>query len=347
MRFFSSLAGWRSGGTGFALFLSAGILLLSASSGHGAEPELRLDPMMVKGPDACGECHKSSVAVWKQSTHAKTFKALPRSKKAKKIAKKMGIRRIKAKSDCLTCHFTSAMKKKKIKPIAGISCESCHGAGNDWIKLHSDFGGKGVTKESETPAHKKERFAMSEAAGMIRPMNIYAVANNCYQCHTVPNEKLVNVGDHPAGSSFELVSWSQGEVRHNVWYSKPNDEASTNRKRMMFVVGKALDLEHALRGVAKATVEGAYSAAMIKRAGAAISDLTKIEAAVKSAGVAAIMAAGGGAELKINNAAGLVAAADKISAAALNLAGSGDGSKFAAIDAMLPNPDAYKGKVAK
>lgn len=239
MRTLSSLAGRRGGATGFALFLSAGILLLSASSGHGAEVELRLDPMKVKGPDACGECHKSSVTAWKQSTHAKTFKALPRSKKAKEIAKKMGLRRIKAKSDCLTCHFTSAKKKKRIKPIAGISCESCHGAGNDWIKLHSDFGGKGVTKESEPPAHKKERFAKSVAAGMIRPVNIYAVANNCYQCHTVPNEKLVNVGGHPAGSSFELVAWSQGEVRHNVWYSKPNDEAGTNRK--------TLDLENPTR----------------------------------------------------------------------------------------------------
>ena len=345
MRILLSLGGLRSGAMGFAIFFTS--ILLSASNGHGASPELLLDPHKVKGPDACGECHKSSVAVWKASTHAKTFKALPRSKKAKAIAKKMGIRRIKAKSDCLTCHFTTAMKKKKIKPIAGITCESCHGAGADWIKLHSDFGGKGVTKESETPAHKKERFAKSEAAGMIRPIKIYEVANNCYQCHTVPNEKLVNVGGHPAGSSFDLVSWSQGEVRHNVWYTKPNDEAPTNRKRMMYVIGKALDLEHALRGIAKATVDGAYSAAMIKRAGAAISDLTKIAAAVKTAEVAAILAAGGGAELRINNAAGLEATANKVGAAARNLAGSDDGSNYAAIDGMLPKPDAYKGKVAQ
>ena len=135
--------------------------------------------------------------------------------------------------------------------------------------------------------------------------------------------------------------------RTNVWYSKPNDEAAANRKRMMYVVGKALDLEHALRGIAKATADGAYSAAMIKRAGAAISDLTKIAAAVKTAEVAAILAAGGAAELNINNAAGLVATADKISAAARKLAGSSDGSNFTGLDAMLPGSDAYKGKVAQ
>ena len=27
-------------------------------------------------------------------------------------------------------------------PVAGISCESCHGAGEDWIKLHSQYSGK-------------------------------------------------------------------------------------------------------------------------------------------------------------------------------------------------------------
>jgi len=347
MRFFSSLAGLRSDAMGLAIFLSVGVILLSAPNCRAASPELHLDPLKVKGPDACGECHKSSVNAWKKSTHAKTFKALPRSKKAKEIAKKMGIRRIKANSDCLACHFTSAKIKKKIKPIAGISCESCHGAGVNWIKLHSDYGGKGVTKATETPAHKKDRLAKSEAAGMIRPSNTYKVASNCYQCHTVPNEKLVNVGGHPTGSEFELVAWSQGEVRHNVWYSKPNDGASANHKRMMYVIGKALELEYALRGVAKSTTDGAYSAAMIKRAKAALSDLTKIAATAKTAEVATILAVGGSAQLKINNAVGLAAAADKVGVAAHKLASNYDGSSFAAIDAMLPKPEAYKGTVAK
>ena len=87
-----------------AFTLALGLVLaMSADPSSSEAQELRLDPALVKGPDACGECHKSSVAVWKDTHHATTFKSLPRSEKAKEIAKAMGIRRIKSASDCLTC----------------------------------------------------------------------------------------------------------------------------------------------------------------------------------------------------------------------------------------------------
>ena len=44
----------------------------------------------------------------------------------------------------------------------------------------------------------------------------------------------------------------------------------------MFVVGKALDLEYALRGLAKATMDGKYFKTMIQRKEKAISDLKQI-----------------------------------------------------------------------
>jgi hypothetical protein len=307
--------------------------------------EMRLDPASVIGPDACGECHKSSVAAWKLTHHSTTFKNLPRSKKAKEIAGKLGLKRIKAESDCLTCHFTSVMDDGKAKPIAGITCESCHAAGKNWVKLHSDYGGKGVTMETEAPAHKTERYVSSEAAGMIRPSRLYEVAANCYSCHTVPNEKLVNDGGHTAGSKFELVAWTQGEIRHNVWYSKENNGASTNRKRMMYVVGKALDLEYALRGVAKATANATYAKSMARRAKSAKEAMQAIAAAIKAPEVDAIVAAAGEAKLKLNNEAALSAAADKVASAAKLLAANYDGSQFGDVDAMLPAADKYKGKV--
>ncbi len=328
---------------GLALGLA---IWLSAAGFEAAAQELKRDPALVMGPDACGECHKSSVSVWKATKHATTFKDLPRRKSAKKIAKNMGIRRLKSESACLSCHFTSANVSGKVKPIAGIACESCHGAGKNWIKEHSDYGGKGVTKESEPPDHAKARYAKSEAAGMIRPGSLYKVAANCYGCHTVPNEKLVNVGGHVAGSKFDLVAWTQGEVRHNVWYSKENNEASAARKRMMYIVGKALDLEFALRGVAKATQKAAYAVSMAKRASAARKAMKKIAAAVKTPEIEAIVTAAGAVKLKLNNAANLTAAADKISAAAEKFSGAHDGSKFAAVDALVPGADIYKGKPA-
>ena len=298
--------------------------------------DLKRDPAEIRGPDACGECHKNSVELWKNTHHATTFQSLPRSDKAKEIAKAMGIRRIKNESDCLSCHFTSAEVDGKVKPIAGITCESCHGAGKNWIDVHSDFGGKGVTAENEDPDHKKTRNETSVAAGFIRPANLYKVAENCYQCHTVPNEKLVNVGGHPAGSKFELVAWTQGEVRHNVWYTKDNNFTSTNRQRLMYVVGQVLDLEFALRGVAKATEKAKYAVAMAKRAKIAEKRIQKITELVDIPELKEILAIASAAKLKLNNEEQLLDAANAVKEQAVKLATTHDGGTFQDLDPLLP-----------
>ncbi|MBC8242292.1 MAG: cytochrome c family protein [Alphaproteobacteria bacterium] len=305
---------------------------------------LHLDPAKVMGPDACGECHKASVEAWKGSHHFSTFKTLPRQKEAREIADKMGLKRIKADGDCLSCHFTSAMVKDKIKPIAGIACESCHGAGRDWIKVHSDFGGKDIKAENEAPAHKLERYSKSEAAGMIRPGNLYQVAKNCFGCHTVPNEKLVNVGGHAAGSKIELVAWSQGEVRHNVWYSKENRVSPIERQRMIYLVGRALDLEYALRGVAKATTKADYAVKMAKRAKNARKRIKAIAKLIDAPELMAMYTAAKAAKLKLNNEAKLIAAADEVGRHAQAMAKKYDGSTFGGLDSVLPSADRYKGK---
>jgi hypothetical protein len=317
-------------------------LIFWATAGAQAQ-QLHLDPAKVMGPDACGECHKSSVTAWKGSHHFSTFKSLPRAKEARAIADKMGVKRIKAGSACLSCHFTSAMVKGKAKPIAGITCESCHGAGKDWIKVHSDFGGKGVKAENEAAAHKTERYAKSEAAGMTRPRDIYQVAKNCYGCHSVPNEKLVNVGGHTAGSKMELVAWSQGEVRHNVWYSKENRVSPIERLRMMYLVGRALDLEYALRGVAKATKKADYAVKMAKRAKKARKRIKAIGKLIDAPELTAMYKAAKSAKLKLNNEAKLTAAAEEVARQAQALAKNYDGSTFGGLDKVLPAAKKYKG----
>ena len=311
--------------------------------------QLDLDPAKTLGPEACGECHKDTFAIWKETHHAKSSRTLPRSDEAREIADKLGIKRIKRDSVCLTCDFTSVLKNDKERPIAAISCESCHGAGQDWIKVHSDYGGRGVTLDTETAEHKAERIAQSEAAGMIRPARMVEWASNCYQCHTVPQEKLVNEGGHAAGSAFELVAWSQGEVRHNVWFTggKSNPEAAAERKRMMYVVGRTLDLAFALRGVAKSTEKARYAVAMAKRAKEATGAVQKIADLVSVPEIDEILAIASEAELKLNNEAALTAAADKVDAAVGKFAANYDGSALAALDQLLPSADAYKGAPAQ
>lgn len=306
---------------------------------------LATEPAKTVGPNACAECHKQEAEAWKGTHHFKTFREMPRRKEGREIAKKMGLRRIKSESLCLTCHFTVQQKKKKGKPVAGISCESCHSSGQDWIKLHSEFSGK--TEKTESKSEAATRWKKAEAKGMIRPKLIYDLAKNCYSCHVVPQEKLVNVGGHPAGSPFELVSWSQGEVRHNTWHNKgkENRAADAARKRMLYLVGRAVDLETALRAVGDATVRKLYAFEMAKRADRARKDLAKAAEAVPNVPeLAKIVQLSHSAGLKLNNNKALTDAADGISKQIVALSEKYDGSKMAAIDKLIPGPDKYMGK---
>ena len=298
----------------------------------------------VKGPDECAECHKQEAENWKNTHHSKTFSGLPRSKEAKAITEKLGLKRIKSESVCLGCHFTSKLRNGKPKPIAGITCESCHSAGADWMKRHSEFSGK--KKETESEAEAQQRWADAEAAGMIRPHMLYDLAKNCYSCHVVPQEELVNKGGHAPGSAFELVSWSQGEVRHNTWHNagKENEVAATERQRMMYVIGLAVELEEALRAVGKATQPARYAVAMAKRAHEARKKMREAARALQMPEMIEMLRAAHSANLKLNNGANLDAAAERVAAAARQLAASHDGAQLAAIDSLIPGADQYKGQ---
>lgn len=71
------------------------------------------------------------------------------------------------------------------KAIAGVSCESCHGAAKAWLGVHNDYGtdatGEKATRETELSAHRTMRLEQSARLGMIRPNRPYVVAENCFQ----------------------------------------------------------------------------------------------------------------------------------------------------------------------
>jgi hypothetical protein len=300
----------------------------------------QIDAAKVVGATKCGECHKSEVEAWKLTPHFATFDNMHRSAEGQKIAAAMGIKRIKSESLCLTCHYTVQAKAGEGEPIAGVSCESCHGAAADWINIHND---KKLSPE--------ERKTKSIAAGMIRPEDIDAVATNCYQCHLVPEEKLVNVGGHVAGSAdFELVAWSQGMVRHNFLQpdgseGKVNKVDPPDHLRLLYASGVILDLEYSLRGVASATDKATYGITMARRVAAVRTKLADVQKAAPTDEVAQILTIANGIALKLNNAAPLNEAADKIADLGKKFAANETGAKLAGLDPMLPKPDQYRGKV--
>ena len=309
---------------------------------------LAYDPANTLGPNACGECHKEEVKSWQSTHHFKTFREMPRRRRAKTIAKKMGVRRINSQSVCLGCHFTVSKKKNKPAPIAGISCESCHGAGRNWIKIHSGYSGK--TAKTETKAEKKVRWQRAEAKGMIRPRSLYRLAKNCYGCHVVPHENLVNNGGHRAGSAFDLLSWSQGEIRHTTWHSKGkrNLPAGPGRKRMLYIVGLGVELETALRAVAGANSRAVYAFQMARRADKARNQLTQVAKVLPDVPeIARLVEHAYSTDLKLNNGSALRTAAEGVSKLTARIAEMYDGNSLARVDGLMPGPDKYKGRARK
>ncbi|MEO6876230.1 MAG: cytochrome c family protein [Opitutaceae bacterium] len=327
----------------FSLRLLAGLIGVAIACQVSATP----DPMKVQGPEACGECHKQEVEAWKLTHHFSTVNDMHRTDDAKAIAGKMGIRRIKSESLCVNCHYTEKQTVDGPAVIAGVSCESCHGAAKDWINVHNDYG-KGFKKETEPAEHRTNRIAAAVKAGMLRPDDVYSVAQNCFHCHVVTDEKLVNVGGHTAGSAdFELLAYSQGEVRHNFLQSggKVNAVDSQPRARLLFTVGTLLDLEYSLRAVGRATEKASYALTYAHRVKALKEKLGKINQLAPTSEVTGALAAVDKISLKLNNAAELDAAANKVQAFAKTFATAHDGNDLAALDPLLPKPAAYKGQV--
>ena len=316
--------------------------------GFAAGGTVAADPTKVVGANACSECHKEEAEAWKTTHHFKTYSEMPRNPAGNEIAKKLGVRRVKSEPLCMGCHFTVQSKGGKEEAISGIACESCHSAGEDWVKVHSGFSGK--TEKTESSAEKTARLNLADSKGMIRPGTLYELAKNCYSCHVVPQENLVNVGGHKAGSDFELLSWSQGEVRHTTWHSKGKENVAANaaRKRMLYVVGLGVELETGIRAVSNATAKLPYAFTMAKRVDAARKALTAASKAVPDVPeLKRLVDYAYSAGLKLNNKPALTAAADGVSKEVASIAEKYDGSKMAALDPLLPTPDKFKGTARK
>ena len=331
------------------------LLALQAASTAFAITEEQEKAITAKiiGPETadnnCATCHALEVEAWKQTHHFVTFQNAHTTDEAKAILKNMGERSMKRSTECRQCHYTSVLKGDSIVASWGVSCESCHGPGKDWNDVHNKVGDQKLawgTGKNQTPEQKMARLDPSATKGMIHSEMLYDIASNCFGCHTVPNETLVNKGQHKAGSDFDLVAWSQGEVRHNFASSagapdQPrNRAASPEQLRRLYVVGALVDLETSLRNLANVKEKGgAFHKAMIERVNAGRMKMDKIVAAADLPMIAAALK-------QVPSPVDASTPVDAAAADALGKAGRAfvtehDGSKLAAIDPQIPTQ--YKG----
>jgi len=235
------------------------------------------------GPQKCEKCHRDETNVWKGSQHHKSFKSIHKHKTAKKIVKAVGEKRMKRSAICATCHYTTIEKKGKAKPVAGPSCESCHGKASDWIAIHNDYGA-GTKREDESAEHKAARIQKAKAAGMIRPDMLYDVAANCMSCHGLENPNLSGEhatamldNGHPLNPNFEVVEYSQGSVRHRFYPPNVTENQVMTKAEMsrFYVLGQAAALVSATNAIKK-TQHAKYVEGQNKRIAKAKAVLSKV-----------------------------------------------------------------------
>jgi hypothetical protein len=166
-----------------------------------------------------------------------------------------------------------------------------------------------------------------------------ALVNQCFVCHLGPDEEIVDDGGHVAGSRIDLVPWLSGEIRHNFQRTAQGENAplTPERRRTLHVIGRALDVEHGIRGLAEAYSDGRFLKGLQGRIEESLGELKKVDAKIRLEEVAEIIRlaesvprkAGGGSRGRT------VSVADRIHAQVERFAKRHDGSQLAAIDSLI------------
>lgn len=175
------------------------ILILSTGRADSSND----DSFQYVGTKACKKCHYEVWESWAKTKMANCFEVLKPNSELKP-SKKSGLTDVwiedikanKAKSDpkiapdkdhtrdedCLRCHTTghgevggyaipdqkNKKAKRRAKKLQGVGCESCHGAGSEYVKIFEKI------QANNRPYTREELFA----AGMTR-----IGEKTCVKCH--------------------------------------------------------------------------------------------------------------------------------------------------------------------
>lgn len=143
--------------------------------------------------------------------------------RSKQIAEALNIKDPTTDTKCTTCHaplhdVPEALRGESFKISEGVSCESCHGPAENWLRAHT-----------RTDYTRTDRTA----AGMRDLQSLYIRANTCVACHQVVSQSLLKAG-HPE-LIFELDGQSVAEPKH--WSAEKNGNGA-----QAWLVGQAVAL---------------------------------------------------------------------------------------------------------
>src|SRR4029077_13916983 len=201
--------------------------LAAVSAGESAQPaESRFVGSLGCKSSSChggaGE-KRSQYITWSQKDfHTRAYAILLDARSAR-IGEAGSVSQPQSNARCTVCHspFQSVAPSRltsSARPDEGVSCESCHGAAEPWLRGH--------TRSDWT-------YATRVAAGMHDLRNLYVRANACVACHQNVDADILKAG-HPE-LVFELDSQSVNEPKH--W--RDEDPASGPRS---WLIGQAIAL---------------------------------------------------------------------------------------------------------
>lgn len=197
------------------------------------------------GPATCASsnCHGSAspkagtnvlqneYATWyKNEAHSQAWKTLT-TKESKIIGGHLGIKNPESAKLCLDCHATNVDRSRqgeKFKINEGVTCESCHGPAERWIKPHTA---------------RESTHSQNVSLGMIDLVSLSERSRICMDCHygndnQNVNHRLIGAG-HPR-LTFELDTYSVLQPNHwevDADYVKRKSAYSSARA---WLVGQAL-----------------------------------------------------------------------------------------------------------
>jgi len=171
-----------------------------------------------------GGARQDQYLVWSLNDfHSQKPVATLTTARAKQIADALQINDPTADARCVSCHapltaVPPARRGPAFSVAEGVSCESCHGPAENWLRSHTrtDF------------THADRVFT-----GLRDLQNLYVRANTCVACHQTVATRLLQAG-HPE-LIFELDGQCVAEPRH--WQETP----SWNHAQSWFV-GQAVAL---------------------------------------------------------------------------------------------------------
>ena len=186
--------------------------------------------------------------------------------RSKQISDALGIKDPSVDLRCTACHAPlhgiAGERSAGVKISEGVSCESCHGPAEGWLRSH--------TRSDYTHAQRT-------LAGMRDLKNLYQRANTCVACHQAVDLPILKAG-HPE-LIFELDGQTVSEPRH--WR-----EATNYSGGQAWLVGQAvafreLSWQMSREGAANSILHARWQAAlwMMQKVGPIISSPLKTDCA--------------------------------------------------------------------